>query len=109
MYTYLKQFEKEQYMLNSVKRFVNKEEIKHLLSSKKNLLETKNYYDEQIKEYNETIKELLVQLRKTNNKSIISEIEGYFDIQDRNIEESNRLNYKIDEINNKLKLLGYFK
>lgn len=96
-------------MLNSVKKFVNKEEIKHLLSSKKSLFETKNYYDKKTKKYNKEIRNLLNSSNKSNFKIISAEIEEYLDIQQINIAESKRLEHLIDEIDRKLSLLGYTK
>jgi hypothetical protein len=107
LYTYLKHFEKEQYMLNSVKKIVNKEEIKHLLSSKKYLLEIKNYHDNKIRRYTKEIIELHNSSNKTNDKTISTEIKVILDILQVDIEESERFEHLIDEIDIKLISLGY--
>lgn len=94
-------------MLNFVKKIVNRKEIKHLLSSRESFIETKNYYDNKIKRYNKEIIELQNSSSKTNYKTISTEIKMYIDILQIAIEESERLEHLIDEIDRKLVSLGY--
>lgn len=96
-------------MSDFIKQLNNQKEIQNLLSQRKSLYETKNYYDEKIKKHNKDIKKLLDELKKTNFKNFAFEIEEYFDIQEINIAESKRLENLIDKINSQLKLLGYVK
>lgn len=94
-------------MLNFVKKIVNKKEIKHLLSSRESLIESKNYYDNRIKRYNKEIIELHNSSNKTNDKTISTEIKMYIDNLQIAIEESERFEHLIDEIDRKLVFLGY--
>lgn len=96
-------------MSNLIKKLENQREIRYLLSLREYLSESKNYYDGKIIKYNEEIKKLLNELKKTNCENFAFEIDEYFDIQENNIAESKRLENLINKINNQLKFLGYVK